>query len=91
MALDLVAGGKEDGAAAQFLLRLHQFKADERPAFRCLQVFAEAQFLADDRAFPCRHLAEAKIIQRIAMIEFKARHMALLDAQARPALRGHRA
>ena len=64
-----------------FLSGFHQFEADEAPALRRLQVLAQAQLPADIGLVLARHLAEAEIVQRVAVIELEAGHMALLDAQ----------
>src|SRR6185369_8909188 len=82
MALDLIGGGKQDRATAEGLGRFQQFEANETPAIRRLQVLAHPELLADEILFLGRHLAKAKIIEAVAVVEFEAGDMALLDTQA---------
>ena len=90
MAFDLVRGGKQNGAAAQFFAIFHALNANQAPAFGCLVVFAEAQFLADIGFFLACHFAEAQIIQRVAVIKISTCDMALFDAQRSQCLKALR-
>src|SRR6266508_1008022 len=79
MALDLFARREQDRTAAQPLVRFETFDPDEAPALWRVEIGALPKLAADIGLVGIRHLAQAQIGERVAMIELETRDMALLD------------
>src|ERR1700730_3184880 len=71
---------EENRASAQPLGRIEAFDADEAPTLGRDKFRALLQLTADEGLRSRRHLPQAKILKRVAMIELEAGDVALLDA-----------
>src|SRR6202034_4895356 len=81
---------EQNRPTTQRLRRLETLNAHKTPTLLSLQRGALAEFAADGRFPAAPHSAEVKILERVAVIEFKPGYVTLLYPQRRYRFETHR-